>query len=116
MFGLHELSVTESILRIALDEAKKNNAGKVINIKIKSGVLSGIMPQLIQDYFNLVSTGTIAEGAELIIDRIAASIRCRDCDKVSPIERLKLVCPICGGTNTLIETGKEFYIDSMEVE
>lgn len=113
---MHELSVTESILKIAEEEAEKNKASKIINIKIKVGELSGVMPQLIQEYFNLVATGTKAEGAELIIDRIQATLKCKDCNNVSRIDRMKMKCPVCSSINTEVLTGKEFYIDSMEVE
>ena len=113
---MHELSVTQGIFDIVESEAKKNNVKKVVNVKLKIGQLSGIMPMLIQDYFNILTEGTIVEGAELIIDRVEASIRCSECNEVSMIDRMKLKCPKCDSIEVKIETGKEFYIESMEVE
>lgn len=113
---MHELSVTEGIMRIVEAEAKKNNVTKVISIKLMVGQLSGVMPQLIQDYFELVAMNTVVEGAKLIIEKIPASIECLECKEISEIDRMRLRCPKCNGIEVKIVTGKEFYIDSMEVE
>lgn len=113
---MHELSVTEGIMRIVEAEAKKNNVKKVLSIKLMVGQLSGVMPQLIQDYFELVAMNTVVEGAKLIIEKIPASIECLECKAISEIDRMRLRCPKCDGIEVKIVTGKEFYIDSMEVE
>jgi hydrogenase nickel incorporation protein HypA/HybF len=113
---MHELSVTQGIMQIVEAEAKKNNVNRVLSIKLMVGQLSGVMPQLIQDYFELVAEGTVVQGAKLIIERVPASIECSECGEISPIDRMKLRCPKCDGIEVKIVTGKEFYIDSMEVE
>jgi hydrogenase nickel incorporation protein HypA/HybF len=113
---MHELAITESILRIAVDEANKHGASKVLSIKIKVGEFSGVVPQLIQEYYNIVSRDTEAEGAELVIDRVPVTIRCLDCGKAFAIDRAKIKCPECGSINIKMVTGREFYVDSMEVE
>ena len=76
---MHELAVTESIVNIASIEGEKRNAEKIINIKIKMGAITGLVPQCIQEYYDIVSEGTIAYGAELIFDRIPAVIKCDEC-------------------------------------
>lgn len=113
---MHELAITESILRIAVDEAQKHGANKVLSIRIKVGDFSGVVPQLIQEYYNIVSKATAAEGAELIIDRVPVTIKCLDCGKECIIDRAKIKCPGCGSINIKMVTGREFYVDSMEVE
>lgn len=113
---MHELAITESILSIAVDEAGKHRASKVLSIKIKIGEFSGVVPQLIQEYYNIVSKGTVAERAKLIIDRVPVTIRCNNCGKLCTIDRAKIKCPECGSINIKMVTGREFYVDSMEVE
>ena len=113
---MHELAITESILRIAQDQAEKYNARKVLNIKIKMGEFSGVVPALIQDYFNMTSKGTIVENAELIIEHVPVTIKCLDCNKTFKIDKAKVKCPECGSINIKMITGREFYVDSMEVE
>lgn len=113
---MHELAITEGILRIVQKETDKYNVKKVINIKLKVGELSGIMPQLIQEYFNIASKDTIAFGAELIIERIPIVVKCIDCGKESKIDRMLFKCPVCNNINIKVITGREFYVSSMEVE
>jgi hydrogenase nickel incorporation protein HypA/HybF len=113
---MHELAITQSILNIAVEEAKKYNASKVISIRIKIGELSGVVPQLIQEYYNIASRDTIAEMAKLEIERVPITLRCLECGFESGIEKLKMKCPECSSINIKIMTGREFYVDSLEVE
>lgn len=113
---MHELAVTESILNIAVAEAQKHNASRVLEIRLKIGEFSGVLPQLIQDYFDIVSKDTIADGAKLVIDRIPIGVRCNNCSHENTIDIMKIKCPVCGSTDVKIVSGKEFYVDSMEVE
>lgn len=114
--NMHELAITESILKIVQDEAKKHNAKKVLEIKLKIGVMSGVMPLLIQEYFNIASRDTIADGAKLTVENVPVTIKCLDCSSENVIDRMKIKCPVCGSINIQMTTGREFYIDSMEVE
>ena len=113
---MHELGITESILKIAVSEAEKHNAEKILSIKIKLGEYSDIVPQLIQEYFNIVSDGTKADGAKLIIERIPVTIYCNDCLKESLMEKRRYRCPVCGSQNIKMLTGKEFYVESLEAK
>lgn len=113
---MHELSVTEGILNFALDEAKKLSAAKVTAIKLKIGALSGLAPDCIALYFDMVAEGTLCEGATLTFDRIPAKIRCPDCKKEHNIEGFRLICPVCASRKVELIAGREAYIDSMEIE
>lgn len=113
---MHELAITDSIMKIAIKEAEKNNFNKVLSIKIKIGEFSGVLPQLIQEYYNIVSEGTIAENANLVIEKIPVKIKCQDCNQTNEIDKMKVMCPDCKGTNVKIIAGREFYVDSIEVE
>ena len=113
---MHELSVTEGILKICLDEEKKHNFKKVKNIKIKVGELTGLIPSCISYYFDIVSKNTVAEGAEIKVEKIPVIIYCNDCDYKGELEERKYDCPSCKGNNYKIIGGKEFYLDTMEVE
>lgn len=113
---MHELSITQSIVNICSEEAEKHNVRKVTEIRIKIGELCGLVPECIQTYFDLVSSGTKVEGARLMIEKIPMKVICNDCgfqEIMSPrFER----CSSCGSENFKIINGKEFYIDSLEVE
>jgi hydrogenase nickel incorporation protein HypA/HybF len=113
---MHEAALTQSILNIALTEAARHQATKVLEIRIKAGALAGVLPALVQEYFNIVSAGTAAEQARLSIEKIAAGIACLDCGSQSEAEGYIFACPTCGSSNIRLLKGREFYVDSLEVE
>lgn len=113
---MHELPVTQSICDIAVREARRVGARKVTQIRIKQGEYTDYVPEIVQVYFDLVSEGTIAEGAKLVIEPVPAVLSCRDCGKESRGERFRMRCPLCNGRNVELKSGREFYIDSLEVE
>lgn len=113
---MHELPVTQSICDIAVKEAQRIGAEKVCSITIQMGDYCDYVPEIIQSYFDLVSQGTLAEGAKLSVRRIGATLYCADCGVVSPVAHYRMRCPLCNGGRTELRTGREFYVDSMEVE
>ena len=114
--GMHELSVTEQILDITLEHARKANAERVLKINLVIGDLSSFGGESIQFYFNILSEGTKAEKASLGISRIPARVRCRPCQHEFTPEGMNWLCPRCGGLIQEVISGREFYVESIEVE
>ena len=77
---MHELSVTESILEISLRHANKANAKHISNLYLVIGQLASIVDDSVQFYWDIVSKGTIAEGATLHFRRLPAILLCLDCN------------------------------------
>jgi hydrogenase nickel incorporation protein HypA/HybF len=114
---MHELSVTQQIIRIAKEEAEKHKVNKVLEIRIEVGELTGLIPGCIQDYFDIASKGTAVEGAKLIINKVPVAVRCSSCGSENEIDKSKgYGCPICGHSDIKIIRGNEFLIQSLEVE
>lgn len=113
---MHELAITQSLLGIALDKASEAGAGRIRAIALKIGRLSGYVPEAVQANFEILSPGTLAEGAELRIEWMSISCRCRDCGREYQAEVEDLRCPVCRTLNFQITGGREMYIESMEVE
>lgn len=114
---MHELPVTESIVRIAAEEAEKHNVKKVNEIKLMVGELSGLVPECIQYYFDIISKGTKIEGAQIKIIKVPITMKCESCGFTGEThEFIQSACPICSGKSMKMVGGNEFYIDSMEVD
>ncbi|MCL1905822.1 MAG: hydrogenase maturation nickel metallochaperone HypA [Clostridiales bacterium] len=113
---MHELALTQSILDIALAEAAKHRAARVLEICIKAGALAGVLPELIQEYFNIVSAGTAAEGALLTVEKLPAVITCLDCGAENETQGFIFTCPVCNSNNIKLLKGREFYVYSLEAE
>lgn len=112
---MHELSVTESILKIVLDSAQKDQAASVTDITLTIGSLSSIVDDSVQFYWNFVSQGTICENAKLHFNRVLATLKCLDCGtSYSLIEELT-PCPSCGSVYVVFQSGDEFHVDHIEI-
>ena len=57
---MHELPITESILKIVLKHAETNSVRKVMSINLQIGKLSDLEDEWIQRYFDYLSKGTVA--------------------------------------------------------
>lgn len=113
---MHELGVTQEVLNIALSKAKEAGAKKVCKVSMVIGDSSGIVDDSVQLCFELLSQDSIASGAEISFRHIPTTVRCRRCDISFTAKKDQWACPTCGGWDVEMETGKEFYIESIEVD
>lgn len=113
---MHELAITEGIIDAAVPAALEHGAKRILEIRLKIGELSGVLPKSLQEYFDIASKGTIAENAKLTVEKIPATIACNTCGYEGVIERKKARCPQCDGVDYKLVGGREYYVDSLEVE
>ena len=113
---MHEYSITENILSLALDKASEANAGRITQINLVVGELSGVVAECVQFYFDHISKDTLADGAGLSFETKAVSIRCHKCDNVFTPKNGDWSCPECQETSIDIISGRECYMESIEVE
>lgn len=73
---MHELAITEGIIKLISDEAEKQGFQKVLGITLAVGDFSGIVPECVKDFFPLAAKGSIAEGAELSFTKSEDQFRC----------------------------------------
>jgi hydrogenase nickel incorporation protein HypA/HybF len=118
---IHELSVTNAVLEIALDHAGRIPGQKITHIraiKLKVGEMRDIVDEFMQQYFSYVSRGTLAEGARLDIERVPIVYECSVCTTQYPVTFKQLgncKCPRCGENKAQLITGREFSIEGIEV-
>jgi hydrogenase nickel incorporation protein HypA/HybF len=113
---MHELPVTQNLLEIALRHAQESNARRILNLNIVIGQLATIVDDSVQFYWDLIAEGTIAEGALLHFSRIPTELLCQECSRQYIPGPDDFTCPGCQSTNVKIISGKEFYLESIEVE
>jgi hydrogenase nickel incorporation protein HypA/HybF len=113
---VHELAITQNILDIVLSEAKSAQAKKVTRINLVIGELTGFVSDSVQFYFDFLKKGNVAEGALLNFKMVPAELRCRDCSNSFKPEDSAWICPTCKGTNLDVISGRECFVESIEVE
>ncbi len=113
---MHEQSIVDNLLAIALDSAKKANATKIHKINVVVGELSGAVDESMIFYFSFLRQNTIAAEAELVFTHKPAVLHCRKCELDFTPEKMDFRCPKCKEPQVEIVGGRELYIESLEAE
>jgi len=112
---MHEMSLCESILDILEDQAAKDHFTQVKRVSVDIGPLSCVEPEALQFGFDVVMTGSLAEGAVLEIARPPAEALCLGCFKTVPVQARFDSCPECGSDALQVVSGEELKIRELEV-
>ncbi len=114
---MHELPITQNILKIALQYAEKEGATRIMTLNLVIGQLSSVIDDSIQFYWPIISEGTIAEDAKLYFRRVPAQLKCLDCGTIYELEDGQLrTCPSCESSQVSILSGREFQLESIQIE
>ena len=110
---MHELSVTQSILDIVLQHAKEK---KVQQVNLVIGQFSSIVDDSVQFYWEIIAENTLAAEAQLHFERIPGEMTCTSCDHVFHPGSETFLCPSCESNAVRVSGGREFQVDSIDVE
>jgi hydrogenase nickel incorporation protein HypA/HybF len=110
---VHELAIAQSVIRIAERHA---DGRRVTKVYLKVGHLRQVVPSALAFGFELVAQETSVEGAELVLEEVPATGKCRACGSESRLESFPLQCKACGGFDLEIVAGEELYVESLEIE
>ena len=114
---MHELSIVEALIeQVGREVRRAGQTGRVRRLELAIGRLSGVHCDSVRFAFELISPGTIVEGAKLDITEPGAVCRCRNCGASREIDDLVTECPNCGSPQISIEEGRELMLDSIEVD
>ena len=115
---MHELAITEGILKVVLRHAAASGAGRVVGVSLRIGELSDLADEWLQRYFDYLSRDTIAAGASIRVERIPVVFRCEECGNTFPVkfrEAKNIACPVCGREKAVMVSGREFTVQQIEV-
>ena len=104
---MHSLAIAQDILAAVLSEAAKHNAKHVKAISVKIGDRQFTESDSLQFCLEATAKGTIAEGAQVEIELVGRTARCRECALVFLVEDRLPICPRCGDRNPEVLTSSE---------
>jgi hydrogenase nickel incorporation protein HypA/HybF len=110
---MHELSIADAVLQIVCRHAGDR---RVARVELQVGHLRQVVPSALTLAFALVAEGSVAEGAELVMEEVPAEGRCRDCGTVGALPSFPLQCSGCGSFDLELLRGEELLVDALELE
>ena len=112
---MHELSLAQGIIDIAVSEARKRDAAGVKTIKLRLGEFTGVVREALEFSFEVAKRGTAAESAALEIETVELKMLCRRCGIVGrPTEDFRLSCSRCGDPVEIL-AGREMQVEYVEL-
>ena len=85
-------------------------------MELELGPFSGVVPECVQMYLDVLGKGTSAEGARIEARRLPLKVECRDCGAAAEIDRRHIQCPACGSLRLKRLSGRECTVESLEVD
>ena len=115
---MHEHHYALQIFQAAEKYAKESGSDCVTEIRLTLGKDSGFAAENITSYFDIISEGTICEGAKLTFNLVAPLLRCQTCGKLFERKPFSFACDgeNCDGEGEPTEIGKEVVIESVVVK
>ena len=111
---MHELSLAQGITDLVAECARREGIGKVTLVLVEIGVAAAVEPDAIRFCFPITAEGTVAEGAELVINRPPLKVRCEACGTEYEATFVATSCPACGAHEPKILSGLELRVVSFD--
>jgi hydrogenase nickel incorporation protein HypA/HybF len=110
---MHELSLTQNILDVALKHA---GSRKILCVNLLVGQLSDEREESIRFYWDDLAKGTLAQEAKLDFQYVDAEMKCLECGMVFHPKEETLLCPVCQSHHLKLISGDDVKINSIDVE
>ncbi len=112
---MHEVGLMESTLAMALTRAAEEGAHRIHRLTMRVGPLSGVVPEALEFAFDVLTRGTIAEGATLEVEQVPIICYCSQCRGDFQPKDLFCECPRCRHVSGEVRGGRELELASLEV-
>ncbi|KAB2920500.1 MAG: hydrogenase maturation nickel metallochaperone HypA [Hyphomicrobiaceae bacterium] len=113
---MHEMALAEGILQVLEERASTDAYARVRKVWLEIGPLACVEPQALRFSFDVVASGTLAEGADLEIVQTEARAWCLPCAQSVAIAQRFDACPRCGGHQLQVTSGEQLRIKELEVD
>lgn len=111
---MHELGIAQNILQIVRQSVPEKDAADVRSIRIRVGLLSGVVPDSLDFCFRAIVNDTDMQRASLEIEQVPIVSECKDCRNRFQMSDFDFSCPACKSSNLELISGRE--LDILEIE
>jgi hydrogenase nickel incorporation protein HypA/HybF len=111
---MHEASIVESLIGLVAESVPPGS--RVRRVDVQVGLLTGVSPDSMQLYFELMREATVCAEAELRVTLEPIQAHCDACGADHSLEELAWLCPSCGAQLVKFRNGDELHVRSVEVD
>ena len=111
---MHEFSIAEGMVNSI--EQVVTPPKPLISVTVTIGPLAGISGEVLAFCFPEVANLRGFGKPELKVNLVPARMQCVPCKVEYVVDSVYSVCPTCGSLERVVLSGREFMIDSVEVE
>jgi hydrogenase nickel incorporation protein HypA/HybF len=114
---MHELSLAMGIVDAISEAAVKAGAARVVRVKLRVGILSGVVPDALRFSYEVACQDTLLDGSILEMESVPLTIWCADCAAETALpDQRRFQCPRCGKPSGAVRHGRELEVAEMEIE
>jgi len=110
---VHEASIVESL--VDLVQQNLPAGGRARRIEVKIGLLTGVSPDAMRFYFEIMREDTLGAQAELDVSIEPLRAECGNCGMAHSFEEAAWLCPSCGAQALSFRNGDELQLCNIEV-
>jgi hydrogenase nickel incorporation protein HypA/HybF len=114
---MHELSIAYSLVDAATQSALEAGATRVVEVRLRLGVLSGVTRGALEFSYEIATADTMLEGSKLVVTDLPVRVYCAVCAmevELPSVQRFR--CPVCDTPSGDIRQGRELEIESIEID
>lgn len=112
---MHEVGLIHSAIVLATEQVKAQGRNRIHRIDLSVGELSGVVPEALAFAFDVVSAGTLAEGAALHLTTVPTLCYCAHCRREFHPMSWIYACPRCQRLSKEVREGKDLELVSLEI-
>jgi hydrogenase nickel incorporation protein HypA/HybF len=112
---MHELSICQGLLAEAARVGRAHGASSVRRLSVLVGPLSGVEASQLARAFDVARVGTMAETADLDIDKAPVVVWCARCEAESVVAPNALLCDACGAWEVSLRSGSEMLLKRVDL-
>jgi hydrogenase nickel incorporation protein HypA/HybF len=113
---MHELSIAQNIVEIIQQRIPESEWKQVATVRIKVGVVAGIVPDSLKFSFQAITAESALCNAQLITEHVPFRVHCRACDTNTENEDGFAMCGECESTDIQVLSGTELHVVEIELE
>ncbi len=111
---MHEASIVESLIDLVRQNV--DDPAGVRRVDVLVGLLSGVSPDCMRFYFDLMRDEALSPKAELVVSLEPLQARCANCGAEHRLSEAQWICPDCEQGALEFRNGDELHLRSVEVD